>query len=415
MAKDFLILFNEIISTKWTNVLEGFLQIIYSTIQYHYILFQAIYLKKKYSEILLLDNTEDKWMKVQIFSLSLIFKLWSNKHYRSPSFQSDMIANLSNISIPGMFGVPLHIFAYNWFLSLFFILFVNPLFCFFGAIRQIIIENENLTLEENLLKIFKLYKDYLYHPSDWFSLWRLNCRLISYHSLITQTNGYQFEDKWLFLQQGKRLDIPISPYLDITSIVCKNKNIEGGMGIYFYQNALHGGDWIIQEKLSNSDWLNQILPLNAPLSTMRIITSSTYGRSNNLNWFNTIRKNQNIPVSETNSSQNTCDSIDAETKDESGLPSDSSNYVKALSGVLRLGRSNALTDHSSILFNIDIDTGVITGGTSNAHWYQLGLNGLKMPLFNNLPTYEIHPDAPHPQVTGKIIPDMKNALDICIE
>lgn len=68
------------------------------------------------------------------------------------------------------------------------------------------------------------------------------------------------------------------------------------MGIFFYKNAAHGGDWIIQEALSNADWLNALLPPNAPLSTMRVITASTYARSANPEFmakFNQRRKESN--------------------------------------------------------------------------------------------------------------------------
>jgi hypothetical protein len=61
------------------------------------------------------------------------------------------------------------------------------------------------------------------------------------------------------------------------SIVVKNKNQEGGLGIFFYKNALVGGDWIIQERLENSDFLKLLLPDNAPLSTLRVITASRGG------------------------------------------------------------------------------------------------------------------------------------------
>jgi hypothetical protein len=63
----------------------------------------------------------------------------------------------------------------------------------------------------------------------------------------------------------------------VSSIVIKHKSEEGGLGIYFYRNALVGGDWIIQERLDNSDWLNLLLPDNAPLSTLRVITASKGG------------------------------------------------------------------------------------------------------------------------------------------
>jgi hypothetical protein len=44
--------------------------------------------------------------------------------------------------------------------------------------------------------------------------------------------------------------------------------------LYIAQYLL--GDWIIQERLQNDDWLNALLPSNAPLSTMRVITTSTW-------------------------------------------------------------------------------------------------------------------------------------------
>jgi hypothetical protein len=63
----------------------------------------------------------------------------------------------------------------------------------------------------------------------------------------------------------------------VEAIVVKNKNMEGGLGIYFYKNALVGGDWIIQERLDNSDFLKLLLPNPAPLSTLRVITASRGG------------------------------------------------------------------------------------------------------------------------------------------
>lgn len=95
------------------------------TINYLYVLYQFIYLHETYESIKLVkyfdnlhsvgsnvlvnsnnddiftDKDEDIWGKVQIYSLSLIFKLWSLPHYRSESFQQDMIDNLKNVAIPG--------------------------------------------------------------------------------------------------------------------------------------------------------------------------------------------------------------------------------------------------------------------------------------------------------------------------
>lgn len=39
------------------------------------------------------------------------------------------------------------------------------------------------------------YIEQLLCPQDWFSFWRLNCRLASYHALVTGSDGYRQEDK----------------------------------------------------------------------------------------------------------------------------------------------------------------------------------------------------------------------------
>ena len=39
-----------------------------------------------------------------------------------------------------------------------------------------------------------------------------------------------------------------------------------------------------------------------------------------------------------------------------------SQYIRPLSSVLRLGRTNANTDHSSVLFDVDMSTGIIKEG-----------------------------------------------------
>lgn len=39
------------------------------------------------------------------------------------------------------------------------------------------------------------YIEQLLYPQDWFSFWRLNCRLASYHALVTGSQGYGQEDK----------------------------------------------------------------------------------------------------------------------------------------------------------------------------------------------------------------------------
>lgn len=421
---------------------------------------------------------DDKHAKVHLFSIALMIKLWNQKHYRSKSYQQDLLDNLKNVAIPGT-GIPLSIFCYHRFLAIVFIYVFSPVICLLGAFYQIKTLHHSCVInmqeqdpnisewKQFFTSVKKQFVHNLLHSNDWFTLWRTNCNLVAYHSHVTKSSEYNMEDKWTFLVQGKSMNVPVSPFNDtMESIVCKNKLIEGGMGIHFYKNAAFDGDWIIQERLHNAPWLRELLPSNAPLSTMRIITTSTFslseeypiqknvsvvtattmltnqlddeeeesGLSNSLNGSSNSLSNLNnglgkvftqiSPIRESslrcrNASLNESNhTIDQEFLNQSNgsISSESEQiqkYIRAESAVLRLGRMNAATDHSSILFDVDISTGTIKGGTTNAHWYQLGLakamNAPWLPPYDNIQT---HLDAPNPQIYGKVVPDMKEAVEI---
>jgi len=241
-----------------------------TTVKFWLALHEYVFSKKGYSEGSYFK--EDTHARVQVYSLALIFSLWSKPHYRCESFQQDMIDNLKNVAVPGT-GIPLSVFCYSWWVCLFFIMFVNPFICFLGAFNKARKDSAGGFIST----VCRHYQDHLLRPMDWFSFWRLNCRLASLHSVQLKPRGYIMEDKWTFLKEGDAIGVPVSPFMDAPeNIVIKNKNIEGGMGIYFYKNAVHGGDWIIQGKLSNAKWLDKLLPRPAPLSTMRVITSSSW-------------------------------------------------------------------------------------------------------------------------------------------
>jgi hypothetical protein len=93
------------------------------------------------------------------------------------------------------------------------------------------------------------------------------------------------------------------------------------------------------------------------------------------------------------------------------LDEQSEGTIQVLSGVLRLGRKGAATDHSSVLFNVDITSGEIGLGVTNANWYRLGVSAVNCPWLP-VPSVEHHPDEPYPIVTGQFIPDFQNTIDL---
>lgn len=369
-----------------------------ATLSYYRALYQHIALKKPYNTSTVFDD--DKWAKVQVYSLSLIFDLWHKPHYRSRHFQQDMLDNLRNVAVPGT-GIPLSYLCRSYLLCLFAVLFLNPLVCLLGAINKAR-RTCNCFAHPHIFvtEICYYYTHHLLHPDDWFSLWRLNCRLASVYSCVTHSEGYRFEDKWTFLKEGDGV-IPISPYLhDVQELVCKNKNVEGGLAIHFYRNALFGGEWILQPKLANAAWLQKLLPEDAPLSTMRVITMSTAPLQDHAG----STCNNNPHLSTNGHSKKKKKSAAAE--EENG-----SECIHVMSSVLRLGRRSAATDHSSVLFDVDAASGVITHGLSNAHWYQLGAAGIRAPW---LPpeAQNTHPDNPTVTITGQQVPQMSEAVKI---
>ncbi|KAL3803695.1 hypothetical protein HJC23_003749 [Cyclotella cryptica] len=297
--------------------------------------------------------------RIHLYTLASEFYLYHRPHYRKPSYRRDLLDNLSNVAIPGT-GLSLRHFVQTKFLAFTSVLFLYPAVSLLSSL--------SLWIQTRFASsISQEYAVRLLAPDDWFHYWRLNSRLAALHALLNHVPpGYDMENKWTFLKEGHA------------------RNEEGGMGIHFYKNATVDGDWIIQERISNGEWVAKHLPQNAPLSTFRVITASRGA----------------LDVEKTN-----CDG---------GCTVED---IRALSCVFRAGRANAATDHDSIMFDVDVSTGKILGGTTNAHWYKLG-------LWNILPgrctwrswDHEIthHPDGDI-AITGEVVPDIRSMLRLVEE
>jgi hypothetical protein len=301
--------------------------------------------------------------RCQVYSLSLIFFLWDRPHYRNGTFRTDMLKNLVNVAVPGT-GIALSWFCYFRIVALGFVLFVYPFLCFVSALKagEFRLEGVSTAFSEQLLE-----------PKDWFSFWRMNCRLASLHAFVSQDEGYGMEDKWTFLTEGKARNVPVSPWLDVGKLFVKHRNEEGGLGCALYSNANAGGDWIIQECLKNGPGVKEMLPDDAPLSTFRVVTASRGGLS--------------TPANST------------------------TKMVDSLSCVFRAGRAGAMTDHQSILFDVDTITGKINGGTTNEHWYMLGLDKIWTTPWTCAHDWTEHPDTGR-AIAGRTVKNIREILDL---
>lgn len=307
--------------------------------------------------------------RLHLYSLASAFYLYDKPHYRKGSYKEDIVDNFANVAIPGT-GLPLSLFVWNRPLAFGFVCVASPLVSAVAALHLWVKTRGRSSISEE-------YAVRLMAPDDWFSYWRLNCRVAGMHALLNDVPaGYEMENKWTFLEEGAKRGVPVSPYLSTPAIVVKHRNEEGGLGIHFYKNATDGGDWIIQERILNGEWVNEHLPPNAPLSTFRVITQSRGA----------------IDISK-------------ECKVED---------VTALSCVFRAGRKNAQTDHDSILFDVDVKTGKVLGGTTNAHWYRLGVHEClpgRCPWRSSDHDVTHHPDG-NISVSGSVVPDIQKMLHL---
>ncbi|KAL7573771.1 hypothetical protein ACA910_007800 [Epithemia clementina (nom. ined.)] len=325
--------------------------------------------------------------RVHLFSLASNFYLYNRPHYRKPSYRADLVDNLRNVAIPGT-GIPLSWMAMSRWVALPYLLTVYPTVSWIAACHYALTTTTETTKSISAMakRLTDEYARRLLAPDDWFSYWRLNCNVVALHSLFNEKESakdYEMENKWTFLQEGQKRGVPVSPFMDLPAIVVKHRNEEGGMGIFFYKNATVGGDWIIQERIENSEWVSSLLPPNAPLSTFRFITCSKAFAM-----------------------------MDNGSNTKAALP-DRSLCIKALSCVFRAGRKGAATDHSSILFDVDVQSGLIRRGTTNSNWYQLGLAALLTCPWRSREDrddYQTHPDGNGIAVSGNYIPDMEGIV-----
>jgi hypothetical protein len=310
--------------------------------------------------------------------LALIPYLWDKEHYRNGTFQDDMAKNLRNVGVPGT-GMPLSflcLLGSSFFTVLMFLLL--PLVCVVAAVYEQLFTD----VGTGRSGIAAAYHAYLLNPTDWFSFWRLNCRLATYHAYVTKETDYRVEDKWTFLTVAKELDIPVTPWLEVGHIICKHRNEEGGLGFQAFSNATVGGDWIIQEKISNADSISALLPSPAPLSTFRVISSSTGGMYSR-------------------AAGNGVEGGANKTKAD--------GEVRILSCVWRAGRANAITDHKCVMFDVDCATGVIRKGVTSAHWYSLGLDKFFRSPWTSPASMRAHPDT-NLEISGRKIPEMPQII-----
>lgn len=329
------------------------------------------------------DTVEERLFKqharIHLFTLTSNFYLYRKPHYRKGSYRDDLVDNLRNVAIPGT-GIPLSWMAASRLVAVPFLLVGYPAVSLVAALHQWL-------TTKFATSISREYATRLLAPDDWFSYWRLNCVVTGLHALLNDTpTDYAMENKWTFLEQGAACGVPVSPFLNCPAIVVKHRNEEGGLGIHFYKNAVAGGDWIIQERIDNSAWVSSLLPSNAPLSTFRVITCSRAAIVD--------------PTGQ-----------DQQQKEDEAVKK--ATGVTALSCVFRAGRAGAATDHDSILFDVDVTTGEIQGGTTNAHWYRLFGKVLNCP-WRSYHTTTHHPDGDIP-VTGRVVPDIRGMLALVEE
>ena len=207
--------------------------------------------------------------RLHVYQLCLHVRLWNSPHYRSGTFGNDVRKNLRNVALPGT-GVALSIILVSRLAAIFFLWIGVPAA---AAVASFLAWRRGATQSPS-----SAFGQFLFASGEqgraWFHYWRLNCTLASYHALRTSDPGYALEDKLTFLQACESHGVPVTPWFRSAKVVVKHRNEEGGLGMHTFTNADAGGDWIIQAWLGNAEGIARLLPTQAPLSTLRLVTAS---------------------------------------------------------------------------------------------------------------------------------------------
>ncbi|KAA8494390.1 hypothetical protein FVE85_2631 [Porphyridium purpureum] len=319
--------------------------------------------------------------QVTIYALYLSVALLKDggaPHYRSASAREDLQRNLRNVAVPGT-GVPLSLFVYNRFTMYVFVALLYPLLCLVSAFSFTVPNWAGLSTEFGRILLCSVgshagKEGGRAGPATWFTLWQINCRVSALHYLGSRDKAYALENKWAFLTAAQDAGAPVSPWLDLDGVVLKDKNEEGGLGVFFFRNATHGGKWIIQPVLRNASELAALLPADAPLSTFRVVTASRRCVSDQMR---STGAGLLGALSVTNNSSH---------------KSERASLFFVVCMAFRAGRAGAATDHDAILFDVEDASGKIGIGHSNAHWYKLGMAGLRGAWRMNEQFWQ-HPDS----------------------
>jgi hypothetical protein len=301
--------------------------------------------------------------RAHTYSLAQVGRLWERAHYRSGTFGADLRKNLRNVAFPGT-GVPLSLVAAHPAVYYAAYVALGPLVSLVAAAGT---ARGAGSWQRWAREVLRRYVVELVAPTTWFALWQLNCRLATWHALATGDAGYALEDKLAMLEAAEAAGLPVSPWLVTDALICKQRNEEGGLGYAAFSSATSGGAWIVQPRLRNHAAIAGLLPADAPLSTLRIVT---------------------------------------------GAPREGGGEPRALSCVFRAGMSGAATDHSSILFDVDLRSGRVRCGTTNAHWYRLGARAIGQGPWEVLQDVRNHPDT-GTQLEGVLLPGVARARQLC--
>ena len=101
---------------------------------------------------------------MQVYSLALIFDLWGRDHYRSGTFQADMVKNLRNVAIPGT-GISLRWVCYFKVTAYLFLLVAYPIVGFVSALNR-------GRVEKSVRTVFAAYREQLLQPQVRVERWQ---------------------------------------------------------------------------------------------------------------------------------------------------------------------------------------------------------------------------------------------------
>ena len=192
----------------------------------------------------------DSHAKVHTYCLGIVLYKWNDKGLNGNTIRDHLRQHLGSLTLYKCI-IPMKFWLYSKWSYYIFLFLVYPLFCIINALTE--------KKVRGFAEVPSTFQIKLINPSHWVTLGWTNavCSFFSLQELPASVSSLFKQTR--LIEAAKECNIPVIEKLD-GEIVIKNANVEGGMGIKFFNTNSKDKNYVIQKVFDLHKSLKDIVP-----------------------------------------------------------------------------------------------------------------------------------------------------------